>query len=138
ALMAAQRFISRDQMSAARRRPVPIVAPHPLEVFESSAVVAHVLDELEAGHPELGVEDLLQGRIQVDSTVDARLQRIANDALQHGLERYEQRHPGARGSTQGSVVVLKNRDGSILAEVGGRQVHRGRAASYSDFNRVTE
>jgi membrane carboxypeptidase/penicillin-binding protein len=33
--------------------------------------------------------------------------------------------------------VLKNRDGSILAETGGRQVYDGRAASYRDFNRVT-
>jgi penicillin-binding protein 1A len=40
--------------------------------------------------------------------------------------------------TQGSVVVLKNRDGGILAEVGGREVYRGRTTSYSDFNRVTE
>ena len=138
ALMAAERFISRDQMTAARQRPRPVVALHTSQVFQSSAVVAHVLAELEAGHPELGVEDLLQGRIQVDSTVDARVQQIANDALQHGLERYEQRHPTARGLTQGSVVVLKNRDGSILAEVGGRAVYQGRAASYSDFNRVTD
>jgi membrane peptidoglycan carboxypeptidase len=42
------------------------------------------------------------------------------------------------GLTQGSIVVLKNRDGSILAEVGGREVYQGRATSYSDFNRVTE
>jgi penicillin-binding protein 1A len=138
ALMAAQGFISRDQMTAARQRTLPIVANHTSAVFQSSAVIAHVLDELKAGHRDLDVEDLLQGRIQVDSTVDARIQRIANDALQHGLERYEQRHAGARGVTQGSVVVLKNRDGSILAEVGGREVYQGRATSYSDFNRVTE
>ena len=33
---------------------------------------------------------------------------------------------------------MKNRDGSILAEVGGRETYQGRATSYSDFNRVTE
>jgi penicillin-binding protein 1A len=33
---------------------------------------------------------------------------------------------------------LTNRDGSILAEVGGRQMYQGRPTSYSDFNRVTE
>jgi penicillin-binding protein 1A len=137
ALMAAEGFMSSGQLAAATERLLPTVPPH-ASVFESSAVVAHVLDELKAGHPDLGVEDLLQGRIQVDSTVDARVQRIANEALQHGLQRYEQRHPGARGLTQGSVVVLKNRDGSILAEVGGRESYRGRATSYRDFNRVTE
>jgi penicillin-binding protein 1A len=66
------------------------------------------------------------------------MQRIANDALEHGLQQYEKRHPGARGLTQGSVVVLKNGDGSILAEVGGREMYQGRATSYSDFNRVTD
>lgn len=91
---------------------------------------------MSAAHGELGVDDLLQGTIQVYSTVDVRVQRIANDALEHGLQRYEQRHKSARGVVQGSIVVLKNRDGRILAETGGRQVYQGRATTYSDFNRV--
>src|SRR4029077_19401052 len=73
---------------------------------------------------------------QVYSTVDARVQRIVAEALEHGLERYEHRHPSARGVVQGSVVVLRNRDGSVLAEAGGRQIYDGRMTSYSDFNRV--
>jgi len=135
-LMAGDGFISGEQMAQAKRRPLAAVigpAPGP---FQSSAVVEHVLDELTAAHPELGVDDLLSGRIQVYSTVDARVQRIASDALERGLQRYEQRHAGARGVVQGSVVVLKNGDGSILAESGGRQVYQGRATTYSDFNRV--
>jgi penicillin-binding protein 1A len=39
---------------------------------------------------------------------------------------------------QGSVVVLRNRDASILAETGGRQFYKGRASAYADFNRVTK
>ena len=39
---------------------------------------------------------------------------------------------------QGSVVVLQNGDGRILAETGGRQIFNGRSASYSDYNRVTQ
>jgi penicillin-binding protein 1A len=138
ALMAAARFITGDQMTAALQRPLPVVPPRPARVLQSSAVVAHVLDEIKLLHPDLGVEDLLHGRIRVESTVDARVQRIANDALRRGLEQYEKRHAGARGLTQGAVVVLKNRDASILAEVGGRETYQGRATSYSDFNRVTE
>jgi membrane peptidoglycan carboxypeptidase len=136
ALMAAQGFISRDQMTAAEQRPLTAVVEHTSQPFQSSAVVDHVLDELKALHADLSIEDLLQGHIQVYSTVDTRVQRIASDALERGLERYEQRHASARGVVQGSIVVLKNRDGSILAETGGRQVFRGRATSYSDFNRV--
>jgi penicillin-binding protein 1A len=138
ALMAANGFISDDQVATARQRPLPIRASAPPAAFASSAVVAHVLDELTVTHPELGVEDLLQGRLRVDSTVDARIQRIVNEALRHGLERYEARHPAAVGLAQGAVVVLSNSDGSILAEVGGREVYGGRPTAYSDFNRVTE
>lgn len=85
ALMAAEGFIPRDRMAAAGQQPLPARAIHATELCQSSAVVAHVLDELKVGHPDLGLEDLLQGRLRVDSTVDARIQRIANDALQHGF-----------------------------------------------------
>lgn len=137
ALMAALDFITEDQMATARQRPLPAAVPRTPRPFHSSAVVDHVLAELGATYAGLGVDDLLQGRIQVHTTVDARVQRIASDALEHGLERYERRHPGAAGVVQGSVVVLGNRDGRILAETGGRQVFNGRSASYSDYNRVT-
>lgn len=136
-LMAAQAFLSRDATAMAVRRPLATIAPPSTRPFQSSAVVAHVLGELAAADPALGIRDLLEGDIDVHSTVDARVQAIVGDALEHGLARYEQRHPGARGVIQGSVVVLLNRDGSVLAEAGGRQVYRGREASYSDLNRVT-
>jgi penicillin-binding protein 1A len=138
ALMAAQGFISRDRLAAAAERPLPDAVHHAPQPFQSSAVVEHVLGELKAVHADLSLDDLLQGRIQVYSTVDARVQRIVSDALEHGLERYEKRHPSARGLVQGSIVVLRNRDGSILAETGGRQVYLDRATSYSDFNRVRQ
>jgi penicillin-binding protein 1A len=135
-LMAGRGFISFEQMTGAKQRPLPTIVQHAPRPFQSSAVVEHVLDDLEAAHRDLGIEDLLQGHIQVYSTVNARVQRIVSDALEHGLLRYERRHPSARGLIQGSIVVLKNRDGSVLAETGGRQVYEGRATSYSDFNRV--
>ena len=137
ALMAAQGFITSDRREEAARRTLPVVVLRPPRPFQSSAVVEQVLDELTAVHADLSIEDLLNGHVQVYSTVDGRLQRIVSDALEHGLERYERRHTGARGVLQGAVVVLRNRDGSILAETGGRQIYDGRAASYRDFNRVT-
>ena len=137
ALMAADGFISREQLAVAGLRPLPVVTRPASPVLQSSAVVEQVLDEL-GKHDGLCLENLLQGRIQVYSTVDVRVQRIANDALEHGLARYEQRHPKARGVVQGSVIVLKNRDGAILAETGGRQVYQGRSTCYRDFNRVRQ
>ena len=80
----------------------------------------------------------MQGHAQVYTTVDARVQRISNQALEHGLLLYEKRRPKAGGLIQGSVVVLRNSDASILAETGGRQSYQGRSSAYSDFNRVTK
>jgi membrane peptidoglycan carboxypeptidase len=138
ALMADAETLSIAQATEAAGRPLGAIARPVAPPFRSSAAVEHVLEELHATHPGLGGEDLLQGRVQVHSTIDARVQFIASAALEHGLERYEARHPRSLGLAQGAVVVLKNRDGAILAESGGRQVFGGRATSYSDFNRARE
>ena len=138
ALMAARGFISPGQERRARQRPIEVVAQHKDKTIETSAVVDNILDELTSRQTGLSVKDLLQGRIQVYSTVDAGVQQVANQALERGLLVYEKRHSGARGLVQGSVVVLRNRDASILAEIGGRQVYKDRSSAYADFNRVTK
>jgi membrane peptidoglycan carboxypeptidase len=138
ALMAEERFITPAQLAAALARPIPAAVRRAQEPFHAAAAVEHVLEELTAAHENFSVDDLLYGRIQVYSTVDARIQRVASEALEQGLARYEARHPGALGTVQGSIVVLKNSDGSILAETGGRQVYRHGAASYGDFNRARQ
>jgi membrane peptidoglycan carboxypeptidase len=136
--MAASGFISPGQARRAKQRPIELAAQHKGKTIEASAVVDHVLDELASRRTGLGIKDLLQGRIQVYSTVDAGVQKIANQALENGLLLYEKRHPGARGLIQGSVVVLRNRDASILAETGGREVYRDHSSAYVDYNRVTK
>ena len=137
-LMARNGFISRDKLREAEQRPIPVVARHKDKVLQEAAVVENVFEELKGRSAGLNSEDLRNGRIQVYSTVDARVQQIVNEALEHGLELYEKRHPSAKGLIQGSVVVLRNRDAGILAETGGRQFYEGRSSSYSDFNRVTK
>jgi penicillin-binding protein 1A len=136
-LMAKNGFISQDKLREAEQRPIPVGARSKDKVPHAPAVVENVLEELK-GRAGLGPEDLRHGRIQVYSTVDARVQQIVNEALEHGLELYENRHPSAKGLIQGSVVVLRNRDAGILAESGGRQFYEGRSILYSDFNRVTK
>jgi penicillin-binding protein 1A len=137
-LMAANGSIPLDGVRGAKQRPIKVVAKHKDGKLQSPAIVENVLEELKTRHANLSVKDLLQGRIQVYSTADARVQQIVNLALEHGLLLYETRHPSAKGLIQGSVVVLSNRDASILAEAGGRQLYKDHSASYSDFNRVTK
>jgi penicillin-binding protein 1A len=137
-LMATAGVIAPDRLEAFRALPMPAIKSQDLPGIQSTAVVAHVLNEMKDQFPGYGLEDLLKGSIQVNSTVDLRVQKIANEALQHGLERYEKRYPKSKGLIQGAIVVLNNRDGAILAEVGGREAFQGKASSYKDFNRVTD
>jgi penicillin-binding protein 1A len=138
ALMAARGYISAGQARRASQCPIEVVAQHKDKTIEASAVVDNVLDELTSRQDGLGVKDLQQGRIQIYSTVDARVQQISNQALEHGILLYEKRHPAASGLVQGSVVVLRNRDAGILAETGGRQFYKARSSAYVDYNRVTK
>lgn len=138
ALMASNGFISPDRQRNAELRPIQAAVGRKINPFSGSAIIGNILEELKDRRTDFSIEDLLQGRIQVYSTVDARVQQIVNDALECGLALYERRRPAGRGLIQGSVVVLRNADAGILAETGGRQFYKDRPSSYSDFNRVTK
>jgi penicillin-binding protein 1A len=101
ALMAANGFISRDSVDSAEQRPIQVVARRKGKRLQAPAVLENVLQELKDRRGARSIEDVMQGRIQVYSTVDARVQQIANQTLERGLELYEQRHPGAKGLIQG-------------------------------------
>jgi len=145
ALMAANHFIS--AATALRAQQIPIrLTTRAVAPIAAPAAAENVLEELKglalqlpsSDSPEIGVRQLLDGHIQVFSTVDNRVQRIANAALANGLKLYEQRHPRSVGLIQGSVVILRNSDSAILAESGGRGLYKGHNANYSDYNRVTQ
>jgi penicillin-binding protein 1A len=137
ALMARNGYISVELARRSQAEPLGIVRAAVTKT-DAPGAVEHVLDELQAhGGALFTVEDLFQGRIRVRSTIDQRVQKVVNEALETGLAHYEKRHPHARGLIQGSVVVLANADGAILAEAGGRELYNRRSSRYSDYNRVT-
>ena len=136
-LMASNGYISARRAALSSEEPIRPVRAAPLKT-RAPAAIGHVLDEMaRRGAGLFGIEDLFQGRVVVRSTLDSRVQAIANEALERGLAQYERRHPAAAGLVQGSVVVLGNENADVLAEVGGRRVYRNRDARYSDYNRVT-
>ncbi|MFO8174267.1 MAG: transglycosylase domain-containing protein, partial [Longimicrobiales bacterium] len=137
-LMVGNGFIPEEVARRSQAEPVRVAAVRSVKTI-APASIHSVFDELDRiGGGYFGVEDLFQGRLSVHATVDERVQVIANEALENGLGLYEERHPKAKGLIQGSVVVLRNRDAAILAEVGGREVFQGRWRAYPDFNRATE
>jgi penicillin-binding protein 1A len=141
ALMAKNHFISAQTERRCQQAPIRL-AIHVPGPIESPAVVGNVLEELKgldaALAPDIGIKQLLEGHIQIYSTIDDRIQRFANAALENGLNLYERRHPQSKGLIQGAVVVLRNSDSAILAETGGRRLYKGRNTTYSDYNRVTQ
>jgi penicillin-binding protein 1A len=140
-LMVANHFLLAEVARRFELEPIGFAA-HVTQPVEAPAAVETTLEELKRLGSnlgtEIGIDQLLEGRLQVYSTVDNRIQRIANVALENGLKVYEKRHPENKGLIQGSVVVLRNSDSSILAETGGREVYKGRNTKYSDYNRVTQ
>ena len=89
ALMAANGFLSVDGAKRAGQRPIPASPPNKSKRPKAGAVVNSVLEELNVLGADLGMKDLLEGRIRVYATVDARVQEIVNEALEHGLGHYE-------------------------------------------------
>ena len=127
ALMARDGDITPALAKRCQAEPVRVVTG-PTTATQAPAAIETVFDELKKhGESRFTIEDLVEGRISVSTTVDARVQTIVNEALENGLALYEKRHPKARGLLQGSVMVLGNADAAILAEAGGREVYKDRA-----------
>ena len=141
ALMVKNHFISSQTAGRCQQTSICLAA-HVTGPTEAPAAVENVLEELKRLDStltsDIGMDQLLEGHIQIHSTVDDRIQRLANAALENGLKLYERRHPQNAGLIQGSVVVLRNSDSAILAEAGGRRTYKGHNTTYSDFNRVTQ
>jgi len=141
ALMVKNHFISSQAAGRCQQAPIRLAA-HVSGPNEAAAAIENVFEELKRLDttlaPDIGVNQLLEGHIQVYSTVDDRIQSYANAALENGLKLYERRHLKNAGLIQGSVVVLRNSDSAILAEAGGRRIYKGHSTTYSDFNRVTQ
>ncbi len=133
-LMVDNGYISAKEVNKFKQRELPTVERNKAKTAAPS-MVGDIFKELKKDSQN--VEDLFNGRILVYSTADLKIQNVANQALENGLKAYEERHREARGLAQGSVVVLRNSDGAVLAQVGGREFFKGQMYKYSDLNRVT-
>ncbi len=120
--MAETGFISQPDAERASREPVQIVA----RALESEA--PHFVDYLTQ---ELLERTSASGAVDVYSTLDLHLQRIAQDAVREGLTRVDailaRRRPRF---PQAALIAIDPRTGEILAMVGGRSYNQ------SQYNRA--
>src|SRR3954454_1927719 len=115
-------FISPDAEERAAREPVQIVA----RALESEApyFVDYVSQELQERSKATGAVD-------VYTTLDLQLQRIAQDAMRDGLTRVDEiLARRKRRNPQAALMAIDPRTGEILAMVGGRSYNQ------SQYNRA--
>jgi len=105
------------------------IALAPPGTFRSKA--AYFLEHLRADLQErYGAEALYRNEMKIYTTIDARLQEAAYDALVEGVRRTMERQGGE--GLQGALVCLDPHTGGVLAMVGGVDFAR------SQFNRALQ
>jgi penicillin-binding protein 1A len=136
--------LSQEEADAAKAEPID-VRPEWRRVFHDSWAMDSVRRELER---ILEDENIEFGGLQITTTIDNLIQKKAEEALDQHLRKFE-RGGGYQHQTraqwlakpeprptpqylQGSVVVIENLTGAIVATVGGRD------ADESKFNRASQ
>ncbi|CAN5585956.1 hypothetical protein BH23ACI1_BH23ACI1_31690 [soil metagenome] len=125
--MATAGFISSDAADRAGREPLGIAA-RALDA-EAPYFVDAVSQQL---RDEYGAS--VAGAVDVYTSVDLHLQRLAHESLREGLARVDEllaRRQRQRQPAQAALVAIDPRTGEVLALVGGRTYNQ------SQFNRAT-
>ncbi|MDH3211419.1 MAG: PBP1A family penicillin-binding protein [Myxococcales bacterium] len=127
----AQDRIAEPEYRAAVAAPLAL-GPRPVSERSAAYFVDFLRQGLEARYT---AESLESDGFAIYTTLDARLQRLAERALRRGLERLEASRPELvrpESPLEGAVVALDPHSGDILALVGGRDYGR------SQFDRASE
>ena len=114
-------FLASDAAERFAREPL-LVSARALEA-EAPYFVDYVSQELQAKYPTAGVVD-------VYTTLDVHLQRLAQDAMREGLTRLDEMLARRRRRPQAALLAVDPRTGEVLAFVGGRSYNQ------SQYNRV--
>ena len=114
-------FMSADAAERAVREPLGIVQ----RALESEApyFVDYISQELQSKYPSAGTVD-------VYTTLDVHLQRVAQDALRDGLTRLDEILARRKRRPQAALIAVDPRTGEVLAFVGGRSYNQ------SQYNRA--
>jgi penicillin-binding protein 1B len=116
-------FITGDAADRASREPLQMAA-RALDA-EAPYFVDYVSQELENKYPSA------KGAVDVYTTLDLHMQKIAQDALREGLVRVDELLARRkRQRAQAALIAIDPRTGEVLAFVGGRSYNQ------SQYNRV--
>ncbi len=127
--MAEEGFITREKSEKAKEDTLPTHAYQPLSKT-APYFVQRVVQDLES---RLGKKALYQGGLSIHTTLNLRLQKIAQASLKRGLDMVMGRNPaGPETQLQGALVALDPHNGQVKALVGGYDF------TTSQFNRAVQ
>ncbi|HYB20858.1 MAG TPA: PBP1A family penicillin-binding protein [Thermodesulfobacteriota bacterium] len=129
--MVERRMISKDQAQKAQAEEIKLRPRGPKSYYDAPYVVEQVRQYVEQKY---GTETLYKGGLKIYTTINSKMQKWAQKAVQKGLEEFEERGGKGKGreQVQGALVALDPTTGYIMAMVGGRDF------SSSQFNRATQ
>jgi penicillin-binding protein 1A len=126
--MVASGFISQEQMDEELAHPLGLIAERPtgLQSYLYPYFTTYVTHLLEA---QFGTQATFEGGLQVYTTMDPRIQRAAESAVNWGIAQGKLEGIGA---DEGALVAIRPSTGEILAMVGGA----GGFSLNNQFNRA--
>ena len=129
--MVERKMISPEQAQKAQAEEIKLRPRGPKGYHDAPFVVEQVRLYVEQKH---GKDMLYKGGLKIYTTINSRLQKAAQKAVQKGLEEFESRGGKGKGreAIEGALIALEPQSGFILAMVGGRDY------SASQFNRATQ
>ena len=129
--MVERKMITREQAQKAQTEEIRLRPRGPKGYHDAPYVVEQVRQYAEQKY---GKELLFKGGLKIYTTVNSKMQKMAQKAVLKGLEEFEARGGKGKGreQVQGAIVALDPQTGFILAMVGGRDF------SASQFNRATQ
>src|SRR5262249_36308990 len=121
-------FISPEAAQAAAKEPLTVV-PRALEA-EAPYFVDYVNQTIEKEYP--GLATTTDQSVDVYTTLDLHLQRLAQDAVRDGLTNVDNllARRKRKGKAEAALMAIDPRTGDILAMVGGRSYNQ------SQYNRA--
>ncbi len=126
-VLAQQGVITRRAAREAIRQPLG-VTPHASGAYYP-AYMDLVRRTLTRDYPQ---HELTEAGLRIYTSLDPRVQQIAEHALDAQLHRLDRWHHRGRERLQGAVVITSPQTGDVLAIVGGRD------ADYDGFNRALD
>jgi len=108
-------YISRSQADGAERAPLQLAGERPagLQGFREPWFTTFAVAQLER---EFGKQATYEGGLQVFTTVDPRMEQIAQEAVDWGINQGKLEGIGA---DEGALVAIRPSTGEILAMIGG-------------------